>query len=153
MRVDFWKRSDGSIMFIFSAIEFYSESRLKCSSLDESSRMNILAAFPAGSIHNRIISFGISYVNKTPLRINRSVSACFFKLQFFLFPFLKKSNLLNFNIFGRLQFSHLRSRLKETQEKKICNLLLRNMGKNSDTCQDPDKVIFTSRGFLNVGCE
>ena len=77
----------------------------------------------------------------------------FLKLQFFLFPFLKKSNLQNFNILGRLQFSHLRSRLKETQEKKICNLLLRNMGKNSDTCQDPDKVIFTSRGFLNVGCE
>ena len=33
------------------------------------------------------------------------------------------------------------SKVKETQDKKLCNLLLRNMGNNSDTCQDPDKVI------------
>ena len=31
---------------------------------------------------------------------------------------------------------------KETQDKKLCNLALKNMGKNSDTCQDPDQVIF-----------
>ena len=34
------------------------------------------------------------------------------------------------------------SKVKETQDKKLCNLVLRNMGNSSDTCQDPDKVIF-----------
>ena len=34
------------------------------------------------------------------------------------------------------------SKVKETQDKKLCNLLLKNIGKNSDTCQDPDKVMF-----------
>ena len=34
------------------------------------------------------------------------------------------------------------SKVKETQGKKSCNLLHRKMGKNSDTYQDPDKVIF-----------
>ena len=34
------------------------------------------------------------------------------------------------------------SKVKETQDKKLCNLLLKNIGKNSDTCQDPDKVVF-----------
>ena len=34
------------------------------------------------------------------------------------------------------------SKVKETQEKKLCSLVLRNMGDNPDTCQDPDKVIF-----------
>ena len=34
------------------------------------------------------------------------------------------------------------SKVKETQDKKLCNLVLRNMGNNSDTWQDPDKVIF-----------
>ena len=35
------------------------------------------------------------------------------------------------------------SKVKETQDKKLCNLLLKNIGKNSDTCQDLDKVIFS----------
>ena len=34
------------------------------------------------------------------------------------------------------------SKVKETQGKKLWNLLLKNTGKNSDTCQDPDKVTF-----------
>ena len=34
------------------------------------------------------------------------------------------------------------SKVKETQDKKLCNLVLRNMGNNSDTCQGPVKVIF-----------
>ena len=38
-------------------------------------------------------------------------------------------------------------KVKETQDKKLCNLLLRNMGNNSDTCQDPDKVIFNFLGY------
>ena len=33
-------------------------------------------------------------------------------------------------------------KVKERQDKKLCNVLLKNMGKNSETCQDPDKVIF-----------
>ena len=32
------------------------------------------------------------------------------------------------------------SKVKETQDKKLCNLFLRNLGKNSNTCQDLDKV-------------
>ena len=39
------------------------------------------------------------------------------------------------------------SKVKETQDKKLCNLLLRNMGNNSDTCQDPDKVIFNFSSY------
>ena len=34
------------------------------------------------------------------------------------------------------------SKVNEAQDKKLCNLLLKNMGKNSETCQDPDKIIF-----------
>ena len=34
------------------------------------------------------------------------------------------------------------SKVKETQGKKLCNILLTNMENNSDTCQDTDKVIF-----------
>ena len=34
------------------------------------------------------------------------------------------------------------SKVKETQDKELCNLLLKNIGKNSDTYQDPDEVIF-----------
>ena len=34
------------------------------------------------------------------------------------------------------------SKVKETQDKESCDLLLRNMGKNSNICQDPYKVIF-----------
>ena len=34
------------------------------------------------------------------------------------------------------------SKVKETLYKKLSKLLLKNMGKTSDTCQDPDKVIF-----------
>ena len=34
------------------------------------------------------------------------------------------------------------SKVKKTQDKKLCNLLLGSMGENSDTCQGPDKVIF-----------
>ena len=32
------------------------------------------------------------------------------------------------------------SKVKETQGKELYNLLLRNMGKNSDRCQNPDEV-------------
>ena len=39
------------------------------------------------------------------------------------------------------------SKVKETQDKKLCNLLLRNMGNNSETCQDPDKVIFNFSSY------
>ena len=39
------------------------------------------------------------------------------------------------------------SKVKETQGKKLCNLLLRNMCKNSDTYQDPDKVIFSFSSY------
>ena len=39
------------------------------------------------------------------------------------------------------------SKVKETQDKKLCNLLLRNMWNNSDTCQDPDKVIFNFSSY------
>ena len=39
------------------------------------------------------------------------------------------------------------SKVKETQDKKLCNLLFRNMGKNSDTCQDPDKVILNFSSY------
>ena len=39
------------------------------------------------------------------------------------------------------------SKFKETQDKKLCNLLLINMGNNSDTCQDPDKVIFNLSSY------
>ena len=34
------------------------------------------------------------------------------------------------------------SKVKETKDKKLCNRLLKNMGKSSETCQNPDKVIF-----------
>ena len=39
------------------------------------------------------------------------------------------------------------SKVKRTQDKKLCNLLLRNMGNNSYTCQDPDKVIFNFSSY------
>ena len=39
------------------------------------------------------------------------------------------------------------SKVKETQDKKLCNLLLKNMGKNSDTCQDPDRVTFSFSSY------
>ena len=39
------------------------------------------------------------------------------------------------------------SKVKETQGKKLCNLLLKNMCKNSDTCQDPDKFIFSFSSY------
>ena len=34
------------------------------------------------------------------------------------------------------------SKVRETQNKELCDLLLRNMGKDSNICQDPYKVIF-----------
>ena len=39
------------------------------------------------------------------------------------------------------------SKVKETQDKKLCNLIFRNMGNNSDTCQDPDKVTFNFSSY------
>ena len=39
------------------------------------------------------------------------------------------------------------SKVKETQNKKLCNLVLRNLGNNSDTCQDPGKVIFNFSSY------
>ena len=38
-------------------------------------------------------------------------------------------------------------KVKETQDKKLCNLVLRNMKNNCDTCQDPDKVIFNFSSY------
>ena len=35
------------------------------------------------------------------------------------------------------------SKVKETQDKKLYNLFLKNMGKSSETCQDPRKVIIS----------
>ena len=39
------------------------------------------------------------------------------------------------------------SKFKETQDKKLCNLVLRNKGNNSDTCQDLHKVIFNFSSY------
>ena len=39
------------------------------------------------------------------------------------------------------------SKVKETQDKKLCNLLLRNLGNNSYTCQGPDKVTFNFSSY------
>ena len=39
------------------------------------------------------------------------------------------------------------SKAKETQDRKSCNFLLRDMGNNSDTCQDPDKVFFNFSSY------
>ena len=39
------------------------------------------------------------------------------------------------------------SKVKETQDKKLCNLLLKSICKNSDTCQDTDKVIFNFSSY------
>ena len=39
------------------------------------------------------------------------------------------------------------SKVKETQDKKLCNLLLKNVCKNSETCQDTDKVIFNFSSY------
>ena len=39
------------------------------------------------------------------------------------------------------------SKVKETQGKKLCNLLLSNMGKNSDICQDLDNVIINFSSY------
>ena len=39
------------------------------------------------------------------------------------------------------------SEVKETQDKKLCNLLLKSTGKNSETCQDTDKVIFNFSSY------
>ena len=40
------------------------------------------------------------------------------------------------------------SKVKERQDKKLCNLVLRNMRNNSGTCQDPDKVIFNFQAII-----
>ena len=39
------------------------------------------------------------------------------------------------------------SKVKETQDKKLCNLLLSNMGKKSDICQDLDNVIINFSSY------
>ena len=39
------------------------------------------------------------------------------------------------------------SKVKETQDKNLWNLLLKNIGKNSDTCQNLDKVIFNFSSY------
>ena len=39
------------------------------------------------------------------------------------------------------------SKVKETQYKKLWNLLIKDIGKNSDTCQDPHKVIFNFSSY------
>ena len=47
----------------------------------------------------------------------------------------------------RFQFLVIKTSLKLKKQKKLCNLLLKNIGKNSDTCQDPDKVIFNFSSY------
>ena len=43
------------------------------------------------------------------------------------------------------------SKVWETQDKKFCNLLPKNMGTMSDPCQSPDKVKFSfSSCNLNI---
>ena len=37
--------------------------------------------------------------------------------------------------------------VKEKQDKKLCSLILRNMGNNSGICQDLDKVIFNFSSY------
>ena len=44
-------------------------------------------------------------------------------------------------------------KVKETQDEKLCNLLLKNMGNNSDTCQDSDKNIFDFSSYNLSGHE
>ena len=39
------------------------------------------------------------------------------------------------------------SKVKEIQDKKLCSLPHRNMGNDSDICQDPDEGIFNFSGF------
>ena len=39
------------------------------------------------------------------------------------------------------------SNVKETKGKKLCNLVLRNMWNNSDTCQDRNKIIFNFSNY------
>ena len=39
------------------------------------------------------------------------------------------------------------SKVKKTQDKKLCNILLRNMGNNYYTCQDPVKLIFNFSSY------
>ena len=39
------------------------------------------------------------------------------------------------------------SKVKKTQDKKLCKLLLRNMGNNYYTCQDPVKLIFNFSSY------
>ena len=46
-----------------------------------------------------------------------------------------------------LNFNKNISKVKETQAKKLCNLLLKNTSKNSNTCQDTDKVLFNLSGY------
>ena len=38
-------------------------------------------------------------------------------------------------------------KVKETRDKKIYNLLLKNMSKNSNTCYNPDKVLFNFSSY------
>ena len=38
-------------------------------------------------------------------------------------------------------------KVKETLDKKLCSLVLRNMKNNCNTCQDPDKVIFNLSSY------
>ena len=38
-------------------------------------------------------------------------------------------------------------KVKETLDKKLCSLVLRNMKNNCNTCQDPDKVIFNFSSY------
>ena len=53
------------------------------------------------------------------------------------------------HVFNKFLFSNNKniSKVTETQDKKLCNLVLRNMGNNSDTCQDPGKVIFNFSSY------
>ena len=44
-------------------------------------------------------------------------------------------------------------KVKETQDEKLCNLLLKNMGNNSDTCQDSDKNKFDFSSYNLSGHE
>ena len=46
-----------------------------------------------------------------------------------------------------LNFNKNISKVKETQGNKLCNLLPKNTSKNSNTCQDIDKVVFNLSGY------
>ena len=88
---------------------------------------------------------------------NFSVSVhCTFRLpaSFSLIDILRKRYgrdlLKEVGTLNNLDFKHKNAILEtrqETQDKKLCNFLLRNMGNNPDTCHYPDNVIFNFSSY------